>query len=358
MKTLHFIPLFLVLLFQACGTSKTPTSVDAQTNIQGTYYGEIPCADCSGINYELTLNNDNSYVETNIYQGENESKHIEKGTYNISKKGVVTLNENNQKQFHFENDKLIMLDASGNKVTGDLAKNYVLVKKTQHTDIPILKAIFRGHGTEPFWGIEVQKDGKLIFYSNQTDNKSLEFLNTTTKALKDGRGTIYEAKSAAGSIVATFKKENCTDGMADKTYAYKVNVQFTKSGEETAHNYNGCGEYIANYRLHDIWALESIDGKPIDKTNLPKGVPTMELNLVKGKVNGMAGCNQYGGNIKVGQGEIVFSSMYATKMACENMEIEGQFLNAVSDKTMRFTLSKGLLTLKAGATTVVLKKVD
>ena len=75
-------------------------------------------------------------------------------------------------------------------------------------------------------------------------------------------------------------------------------------------------------------------------------------------MSGMAGCNQYAGNIELGQSTITFSSMLSTKMACKDMKIEDLFLQAISDKTMIFTLGKGFLTLKSGQSFVVLKKVD
>src|SRR5690606_14856830 len=41
---------------------------------QGTYSGILPCADCSGIETELTLNEDQTFVLTDIYLGKTDSE--------------------------------------------------------------------------------------------------------------------------------------------------------------------------------------------------------------------------------------------------------------------------------------------
>jgi heat shock protein HslJ len=80
--------------------------------------------------------------------------------------------------------------------------------------------------------------------------------------------------------------------------------------------------------------------------------------LSENKVAGTASCNQYGGNISISNSEITFSNTYATKMACPNMSIEDEFLTAISEQTMQFTLENSILTLKNGATVLTFKKVD
>ena|SRR5690554_8196743 len=41
---------------------------------QGTYSGVLPCADCSGMETQLTLNEDHTYVLTDTYLGETDSE--------------------------------------------------------------------------------------------------------------------------------------------------------------------------------------------------------------------------------------------------------------------------------------------
>lgn len=357
MKFSFYLSIAIILALQGCATNNDHTA-----DVYGTYSGQIPCADCPGINYELTLNKDNSYHKTMVYQERSTKPVEESGKFEVSKKSVITI-ENKEKgieKFQFNEGKLVMLDSEGKKMSGALADNYVLNKgnSNSNTGIPILTAIFRGKGTEPFWDIEIKKNGEIYFSSLNEGNVIFKFDTSRTKPLKEGFGIIYQAKSEDANIMAILTKGSCSDGMSEKEYTYKVEVHFKKTADNVETIYNGCGFYMADYRLHDIWALESIDGKPIDKAAFKMGVPTMEINLATNHVSGFAGCNQYGGDVKLGQSVITFSSVYATKMACDNLDEEQQFLQAISEKTMAFTFEKGFLTLKSGNSSVVLKKVD
>ncbi|MEO9257507.1 MAG: copper resistance protein NlpE N-terminal domain-containing protein [Crocinitomicaceae bacterium] len=357
MKFSFYLSIATVLAFQGCATNNDNTS-----DVYGTYSGQIPCADCPGINYELTLNKDNTYHKTMVYQERSTNPVEESGNFDVSKKSVVTIENKDKKteKYQLNDDKLVMLDTQGKKMSGELADKYVLTKgnPTSNTGMPILTSIFRGTGTEPFWNIEMKKNGELYFSCLKEENQNFKFDTSRTKPLKDGFGIIYQANSADATIMAILTKGTCSDGMSETEYTYKVEVHFKKTADKAETIYNGCGFYMADYRLHDIWALESIDGKPIDKAALKMGVPTMEIDLVKNHVSGFAGCNQYGGDIKLGQSVITFSSVYSTKMACDNLDVENQFLQAISEKTMSFILEKGFLTLKSGNSSVVLKKVD
>lgn len=352
------IAITALCLLQACATAPKDS-----TPVAGTYYGKLPCADCPGINYTLTLNADKTYIESSEYLGEKSEPIVEKGSYSM-KKDVLTLQPASQSEKQLLRKveaTLVMLDKNGNEVSGDLASNYVLTheKPAPTRQMPILMATFRASGNEPFWGMEIRKNNDLIFFpSGISTSTQYTFSNPKIQDLKDGNGTLYTASSEGGSIRVSMVRQVCSDGMSEQQHSHKVTVEFTPTGATSATHYEGCGDFLADYRLHDIWALESINGMAIDKAAMEKGIPTMEINVLEKKVSGMAGCNQYSGNIELGQSTITFSSMLSTKMACKDMKVEDLFLQAISDKTMIFTLGKGFLTLKSGQSFVVLKKVD
>jgi heat shock protein HslJ len=82
-------------------------------------------------------------------------------------------------------------------------------------------------------------------------------------------------------------------------------------------------------RLHDIWALTEIQGKPIDRSLLSQNrqeVPSLEFNLSTMQVYGTDSCNRLSGGIeKLGQGKIEFGALAGTLMACQNMELADAF---------------------------------
>lgn len=73
-------------------------------------------------------------------------------------------------------------------------------------------------------------------------------------------------------------------------------------------------------------------------TQTPKSTQTL---IFKGaKVTGKGACNGYGANVKIGEGNtILFSDIFATKMACPNLKEESFFFKMLR-KTTSYKLKK------------------
>lgn len=97
-------------------------------DVVGNYQGTTPCADCEGIQTTVQLM-DSTYKTTLVYQGKSTKAFEQAGSWKWLNGSTIELQDakNPVKYFVGEN-KLIQLDASGNKVTGDLAAKYVLAK--------------------------------------------------------------------------------------------------------------------------------------------------------------------------------------------------------------------------------------
>ena len=118
-------------------TSKDTNIVDthnSQNSLDwsGTYSGVLPCAACDGIETEIVLNNDMTYVKKAKYLGEKEYKaRDEKGIFVWDKTGsIVVLKGVNEvpSQYKVGENKLTQLDMEGNAITGSLANYYILKK--------------------------------------------------------------------------------------------------------------------------------------------------------------------------------------------------------------------------------------
>lgn len=98
----------------------------------GTYKGVTPCADCEGIETTITLNRDKTYTMTSKYLGKGNDILQVSGSFNWTDDGSTVKLENikdGPSQFLVGANQLIMLDMEGNKITGALAKKYVLNKE-------------------------------------------------------------------------------------------------------------------------------------------------------------------------------------------------------------------------------------
>lgn len=101
---------------------------------QGTYKGTLPCADCAGIDYTLTLSEDETYTLTQVYQGKEEDggQFTSSGKFHWDTKGsVITLEDGSEtpNQYFVGENLLMKLDINGEKITGDMATLYNLKKQ-------------------------------------------------------------------------------------------------------------------------------------------------------------------------------------------------------------------------------------
>ncbi len=100
-------------------------------DIDGTYKGVLPCADCEGIETEIFLNKDMTYVKRTKYLGKDSKVFEEKGRYTWNEAGNTIkldgIKDAPDRYFVGENH-LIQLDLNGNKITGNLGDKYVLAK--------------------------------------------------------------------------------------------------------------------------------------------------------------------------------------------------------------------------------------
>lgn len=117
------------------GTDSTATGVvdihNAETSLdyEGTYKGVLPAADCPGIETTLILNPDKTFTLHSVYIDRN-SSFDEKGTYTLEG-NILTLKEEGGETAYYkvEENKVRLLNADKQEITGALAENYILNKE-------------------------------------------------------------------------------------------------------------------------------------------------------------------------------------------------------------------------------------
>ncbi len=182
-----------------------------------------------------------------------------------------------------------------------------------------------------------------------------------TKGVKamDANVIRYRSISKSAELIIQLSNEACTDNMSDNSFRYRVTVDYKSPGMKDYQTYTGCGNYVPDIRLNDIWAVIQLDGTTLDPHNFKKGVPTIELNLAKNSLIGFDGCNRFRGSFEVTDNQIIFSNLAGTRMACPNMKISDRIAAAISGKQLRFTLNNGRLILsKNNKIVITLKHVD
>jgi uncharacterized lipoprotein NlpE involved in copper resistance len=110
------------------------TEDNSQTALDwaGTYSGIIPCADCAGIETQISLNMDNTYQINWKYLDKSDETYTQEGTFTWDCTGSFIILENAGADYFPSMYKvcegyLLQLDMEGNVITGELADNYKLV---------------------------------------------------------------------------------------------------------------------------------------------------------------------------------------------------------------------------------------
>ena len=114
-------------------TIHTGDNSETSLDWDGIYVGTTPCANCEGIETELTLGKNKTFVLKTKYIGKGAEKiKTEKGTFSWDESGsVIVLNslEHKPNQYKVGENHLVQMDMQGKIVEGSLASKYILQKK-------------------------------------------------------------------------------------------------------------------------------------------------------------------------------------------------------------------------------------
>lgn len=97
----------------------------------GRYEGMLPCADCEGIKTRLTLQQDGQFTLETQYLGKSDDWFHEQGAFQWDSSGQIVQLERERSgpaQFFVGENVLWQLDMSGQRIQGELADRYRLVK--------------------------------------------------------------------------------------------------------------------------------------------------------------------------------------------------------------------------------------
>lgn len=212
-------------------------------------------------------------------------------------------------------------------------------------------ADFMAKGNEPFWSLELSEEKGMRFKT--PDGTEVRTPPVSPQRLMDVAASSYRYQEQDKALTVIIYDQECRDDMSGEKFSKKVEVIINEQ------RYTGCGTWLSDYRLHDIWVLQRMNGQAVDPDGLLKGAPQLEINLNTGAILGHSGCNNIRGRAEPLGHRIRFSKIAGTLMACQDQGFEARYLKALQDKTFSYTFSDGLLQLKAEPGIVLeFKKVD
>ncbi len=220
---------------------------NTELSIPSSFTGILPCADCPGIQYVLTLD-DNSFTEVSWYKDRSHEPFVTEGSWDQSG-DTLRIFENEQdhlKTFLIEGRQLILLDQGEGKITGDLEDKYRLEPvadyqsvKEHHNRLRDEGVEFIASGNEPFWSVRISNDEKLTYTTPDTSIVADTFVKADVEDKREGKETIiYYYRMDSSEYVLQAEPVYCQDTMSG--FLFTHTVQF--SIDETV--YEGCGKFL------------------------------------------------------------------------------------------------------------------
>lgn len=216
---------------------------------------------------------------------------------------------------------------------------------------------FKASGNEPFWAIKIGKE-KTVFTSLIEGKEKISFQSVEPVRAMDANIKMYKVSNSTSSAVISIQKIDCQDSMSGFISPYKVTVEIKNNSDTDFIKLDGCGKYITDYRLHDIWVLEKLNGYNVFITDFQKEVPRIEIYAAENRFLGYGGCNSINGSLFYEKDVLRFINIISTLMACPPNNKEDEFIKALQSTTT-YSIKNNKLTLSnPSGKLLVLKKVD
>jgi heat shock protein HslJ len=163
--------------------------------------------------------------------------------------------------------------------------------------------------------------------------------------------------TSTGTAAITIEQQKCTNTMSGQESPYTVRVVMTNNSN-TSKTFSGCGYYVIDARLHDIWVLEKMNGENVSLNKFAKQLPYIEINSTNGTFMGYAGCNRMNGTVFFEKGILRFTNISTTEMACEPQNRESELLHSLESTTTYQIANMRLTLTNPSGIELVFKKVD
>ena len=220
-----------------------------------------------------------------------------------------------------------------------------------------MKYYFTATGNEPFWGLKMGIEG--IEFTSLITGKE-KFIFPASEAIKamDANVKMYKVVNETATATISIQHMECQNSMSGAISPYKVSIEIKNNTELTFTKLEGCGHYNTDYRLHDIWVLEELNGFKVFVTDFQKELPRIEINAAENKFMGYGGCNAISGSIFYEKEVLRFSKVISTMMACAPGNKEDQVIKALQNTTT-YSIENLRLTLSnPSGKLLVFRKVD
>jgi heat shock protein HslJ/uncharacterized membrane protein len=220
-----------------------------------------------------------------------------------------------------------------------------------------MKYYLTATGNEPFWALKMGNEN-TEFTSLIPGKEKLVFPASEPIKAMDANVKMYKLSNETSSATISIQQLECQNSMSGAISPYKVSIEIKNNSELEFKKLTGCGNYNTDYRLHDIWVLEELNGFKVFITDFQQELPRIEINSAENKFMGYGGCNAISGSIFYEKDLLRFSQVISTRMAFAPGNKEGEFTKALQS-IITYSIGDNRLTLSnPSGKILVFKKVD
>lgn len=214
---------------------------------------------------------------------------------------------------------------------------------------------FKATGTEPFWSLSISDKGIKL----KTINDSILTPHTEPIKAQDANVKLYKLETERAAMTIEITQNACTNAMSGKSFPYSVTVDYKIGRASEFTTIKGCGQYFSDYRLHDIWVLERLNGNTVQVDDFARELPFMEIDTNTDTFAGYAGCNRMHGQLFSEKDLLRFTNVAITEMWCGETNKETDFISALrSSTTYKIEQNRLWLSNPSEEHILVFKKVD
>ena len=213
---------------------------------------------------------------------------------------------------------------------------------------------FRANGNEPFWSLEMSD--QIIRLKTPTDSL---LIPSSSPVRSDSSMIQYRLETEKSIIHIDIVPQECIHSMSGHKSPYVVNISYRLTSEKDLKSVNGCGQYHTDYRLHDIWILESLESIDLDHNETGEKLTSLEINAHKNTFTGFTGCNRMNGQLEYRHGIIRLQRIATTRRYCPNSSLTETTLLDYLKQWNNYTIANNRLILKQGdQEKAIFRKID
>ena len=311
--------LIIVTIFLNCKSDKSRQQIEVKLIAPATYFGVIPCADCEGIEMQVNLLIDLTFIIKQVALGKKGNAHISTGTWVFSDSTkTITLKSINQSPKEFllrEYETMEMLDIHGREIESKL--NYTLMKRKHFeyiTDAFAMKGMFTYMADAAIF-VDCSSQKK---YPVAMEGKYIDLEREYLASIDAGSPLLVTLE---GRLVLRPKMEG--EGESVMLVVEKLNKAWPKMD---------CKSSLSTATLRNTyWKLVELNGKPV-KVDTKEREAHFILKADGKSVKGFGGCNNFMGSFEAGKSNIKFGPMAGTMKFCKKtMELETSFMKALAE---------------------------